>query len=121
MAKLDLQPRKEFSITLDDGTVIKGQFGTWALKRYCDLQGYTLAQAGEHLGNPEISDITTYLLAAVEYTARKAAAPFSYNDVHCCSWIDELGGPGSEDLKRLFQHSADENKVKDDGEKKTDS
>lgn len=107
-ATINLLPRKEFEITLEDGTIIKGQFGTWALKRFCDKQKLTLKQAGERLGDPTLSDVVEYVLAAVEYTARKTQAPFSYSDIHVSDWIDQLGGIQSPDFVKLFSHSADE-------------
>ena len=117
MATINLLPRKEFEITFDDGIVITGQFGTWALKRYCDKQKLSLSEAGVKLSNPSISDISEYLLAAVEYSARKKGEPFSYTDVHVCDWIDQLGGLSSEGFSKIFNHSADE--AAGDEEKKT--
>lgn len=108
MASINLLLRKEFEITLNDGSVIKGQFGTWALRRYCDKMGYTLKTAGEHLGDPGIGDILEYILAAVEYKARQTGAPFSFTDVHVGSWIDELGGITGVDFVKLFNHSGEE-------------
>ena len=108
MAELTLLPRKEFEILTNEGEKIKGQFGTWALKRFCDKQKYSLKQAGEHLGDPAMSDVVEYILCAVEYTARKSSAAFSYTDLHACDWIDQLGGMQSENFTKLFSHSGDE-------------
>jgi hypothetical protein len=119
MAEIKLYPRKEFEIILEDGTVIKGQFGTWALKRFCDKQGYILSVAAEKLRSPEIGDIVEYLLACIEYVCKKVPKDFTYNDVDCCSWIDELGGVYSDNVLKLFRHSGDENPTTE--EKKTDS
>lgn len=116
---LNLLPRKEFEITLEDSTVIKGQFGTWALKRFCDKKGYSLKEAGEHLGNPSMGDIVEFLLSAVEYSARKTASPFSFTDVHCCEWIDQMGGMQSETFTKLFNHASDQQLIESD-EKKTE-
>ncbi len=80
-ATINLLPRKEFEITLEDGTVIKGQFGTWALKRFCDKINCELEDIGERFKKPKIGDIFEFLLAAVEYRARLKGDPFSYNDV----------------------------------------
>ena len=118
MAEIKLLPRKEFEITLEDGTVIKGQFGTWALKRFCDKQKYSIAQAGAKLGDPSMSDVVEYVLCAVEHTARKTNSPFSYTDVQACDWIDQLGGWQSGTFVELFNHSADESKAEDNGQEK---
>ena len=119
MATINLLPRKEFEITLEDGSVIKGQFGTWALKRFCDKQKLSLSEAGNQLGNPSLTTITDYILSAVEYTARKNKSEFSFTDVHVCDWIDQLGGIASDNFTNLFNHSADATE-QEAGEKKTD-
>jgi hypothetical protein len=115
-ATLNLLPRKEFEITLKDGSIIKGQFGTWALKRFCDKLKYSIKQAGDHLGDPAMADVVEYILCAVEHTARKTKQPFEFTDVDACDWIDQLGGWQGETFVKLFNHSAGE----DTGEKKTE-
>ena len=120
MASINLLPRKEFEITLSDGEKVKGQFGTWALKRFCDKQKYSIKQAGEKLGDPSMSDVVEYILCAVEHSARKTGGPFSYTDVQACDWIDQLGGWQGQIFITLFNHSAQEDTVADDGEKKTE-
>lgn len=113
-AKFNPLPRKEFEIELTDGTVIKGQFGTWALKRFCDKLNLTLTEAQEKLQG--LSGFIDYILCAVEYTARKEKAPFSYTDMDAADWIDQLGGITSENFTRIAAHTADENATE---EKKT--
>lgn len=112
-ATINLLPRKCFEITLEDGAVIKGQFGTWALKRFCDKLKLSLTEVGERLGNPGLGDMVEYILSAVEFAARKEGAAFSFTDVHACEWIDQLGGIGGESLGKLFAWSGD-----DSGEEK---
>lgn len=123
MATINLLPRKEFTITLDSGTVIKGQYGTWALKRYCDKNKLTLKQVGERLSDPSLNDAIDYVLCAIEYSARKEGTPFSMTDVQLCDYIDELGGWQGEEFNKIFAHSADEDKGDDSDsgdEKKTE-
>lgn len=116
MAIINLLPRKEFEITISDGTVIRGQYGTWALKRFCDKFGFSLKQAGGHLQDPSLDEVVQYVLAAVEYPCAKKGEKCAYNDVDACDWIDQLGGIQSADFVKLFSHSADEDKT----EKKTE-
>jgi hypothetical protein len=125
MAKINLLPRKEFEIALDDNTVIKGQFGTWALKRMCDklkCKLYELQSKFEQKnekGDLVPVDIEVYLeflLSAVEQKARQDKAPFSYTDVDAGMWIDQLGGRMSKNMADIFDHSTD--KVE---QKKTES
>lgn len=115
IATLILLPRKVFEIKLSDGTIIKGQFGTWSLKRFCDKQNISLSEAQPKL--QDLSGFADYLLCSVEYLARKEKAPFSFTDVNCCSWIDELGGADSKLFVDLVVHTTDENTTE---EKKTD-
>ena len=117
MATINLLPRKVFEIVTDHDGIITGQFGTWALKRFCDKQKYSLKEASEKLGDPGLSEIVEYLLCAIEYSARQEGKPFSYTDVHVCGWIDELGGMSNETFVKLFNHSASEDK----NEKKTET
>ena len=118
MASINLLPRKEFEITLDDGTLVKGQFGTWALKRFCDKNKVGLNEAGAALQT--LGGIIEYILCAVEYSARLSSQPFSYTDIHGCQWADQLGGIDSEAFTSLIKHSQDENAGAGE-EKKTDS
>lgn len=117
-AKLNLLPRKVFEIVLEDGAIIKGQFGTWALKRFTDKFGLSLGEAEQKLQS--ISGAIDYILTAVEYIVRKEKQPYEYNDMNACDWIDALGGHNSEQFLSLLKHTVDENGV-DDTEKKTES
>lgn len=116
MATLDLLPRKKFEITLDSGDVIKGQYGTWALKRFCDKKQCTLSGIASMLADPSISDVLEFILCAVEQSVREAKLPMTYNDVDAGMWCDELGGIGGADFVRLFNHSGDEQKKSETAE-----
>jgi hypothetical protein len=116
---INLLPRKKFELTLLDGTVITGQFGTWCLKRFCDRRGYKLSEVGDKLNSPELGDICDLILSAVEQSAREGGHPFSYTDVHACKWIDELGGMASEDFLKLMMWSGSEEPATEDEQKKS--
>lgn len=118
-ATVNLLPRKCFEIALEDGTIIKGQFGTWALKRFCDKGGLTLGEAEEKLRG--ISGIIDYILCAVEYVSRQNKESFSYTDMNVCQWVDDIGGHNSEAFLKLIGHTVDENNTEDVGEKKTET
>lgn len=117
MAKINLLPRKEFEITISDGSVVRGQYGTWALKRFCDKLGYSLKDAGAHLQDPSLDEVVQYVLSAVEYPYAKKGDKCPYNDVDVCDWIDQVGGIQSAEFSKLFAHSADEDNSQ---EKKTE-
>ena len=120
MASIKLLPRKEFEIILDDNSIIKGQFGTWSLKRFCDKQKLSLGQLQEKKPTDyTIGDIADLILCAVEQRARQDKAPFSFSDVECCSWFDELGGIFSAQVTELFNHQSSEVPIIPDDEKKT--
>lgn len=110
---IELKPRKEFVIKLEDGKAIPGKFGTWALKTFCMKKGYSLSQLGEALSkNLSIDDMVQFILSAVEQSFRelKSKESFPYTDIDACSWIDEMGGISSEEMTKLFNHAADEQK-----------
>lgn len=110
MADINLLPRKEFEIVLNDGTIIPGKYCTWAMKRFGDKKGYSLKQLEEITSADKMSfdDACTILLCSIEYMSRKNGKPFSWTDVNLCDWIDELGGLMSEKVMRLFAHAQDE-------------
>ena len=106
--KLNLLPRKEFEITIEDGTVIKGQYSLWSIKRFCDLKGLSLSKLGDamSLDNLSFDDLCSILLCAVEYKCRKTGEPFRFTDVDACEWIEWLGGIEGEDYIRLSSHAS---------------
>ena len=110
---IDLKPRKEFSITLENGTVINGKFGTWALKRFCSKKNYTLSQMGAALTtNLTIDDMVDFILCAIEQSFResKVKESFPYNDVDVSMWIDEMGGIFDQKVTQLFNHAGSKKK-----------
>lgn len=106
MASINLLPRKVFEITLEDGTVIKGQFGTWALKRFCDIRKLSLGEAQDAMRS--LGGIVDFILCAVEYTTRINGQPFAYTDINACQWADEMGGIDSQMFTSLIRHSQEE-------------
>ena len=109
---INLLPRKEFEITLSDGTVIKGKFGTWALNKLCIDYKLKLTEVESKL--QELPAILSYLLAAVQCNARETGTAFSYTDVHASNWIDEMGGIASENFVKLISWSGEEVKAEDE-------
>jgi len=110
MAELNLLPSKEFEITLNSGEIIKGKFGTWAAKRFCDKLGLSISdfiqlQSGDTLS---FEHLCQTILCAVEYKSRKDKKGFAYSDVDACEWIEELGGLGSEKYTKLVNHASSE-------------
>lgn len=112
-ATLELLPRKEFRIILDNGDYaegINGKFSTWALKRFCDKKNCSLAELGEILTTKlTIDDLLSFILCAVE--AKMENTLFTEKTV--AGWIDELGGIGHENVNRLLSHASDAEKKSD--------
>ncbi len=123
MASLNLLPRKSFEILLDDGSVVRGQYSLWSVKRYCDLKKLSLAQLEDQLSieNIALDDIVKLILCAVEYSTRKEQKGFAFTDIDVCDWIEQLGGITSENYHALIGHAKSEEESKDSGEKKSPS
>lgn len=107
MATVNLLPRKEFEIVLDDGEKIPGRYGTWALKRFCDKRGLTLSGLNEllNLDTLTLDMVQDFILCAVEYAYRERKLPFEFTDIDSCGWIDQLGGLQGVEYLRLSNHA----------------
>lgn len=103
---LELLPSGGFSITLKDGSIIKGQFNTASLKRL-----------SLHKGGLGFTD-TIKLLERVEGTSGfdyidnllqliKFAAIGEYTDFDVAQWVEEMGGFDSENFQMLLGHYTD--------------
>lgn len=109
MAKVNLLPRKEFEIVLDDGQIVNGKYGIWAVKRFCDKKGLSLQQMIESLGGKQsLDDVVETILCAVEYSCRKVGKGFTYTDIDVCEWIEAMGGFAGEEFRRLTDHAGSE-------------
>lgn len=113
MAELKLLPKKEFEIILDNGKVIPGKFGTWAVKRYCDIKKIPFEELSKKEDNSDIpffqriNDAVDLILAAVEYSFRLNKKPFEYEQADGYEWMDQLSTDG---LVNLLDHAAGEKK-----------
>lgn len=114
MATLNLLPRKKFEIVLDDGSIIEGQYGTWALFRFCQKKGVGLSGLYELLAKLEVEDVLNFILCGVEQSCREKGESFTYTDFDACKWIDELGGLAGTEFIRLFNHYGDGEEKKSD-------
>lgn len=121
MAEVNLLPRKVFEITLEDKTVIRGQFGLWASKRFADKKGLSLSQLLELRDAEKLSldDICLVLLSAVEYISRQEKKGFPYTDIDACQWIEELGGLLGEGFEKIMAHANSDLPAKAEDEKKS--
>lgn len=110
--KVELLPRKEFEFILDSGEVIKGKYGTWAAKRFCDKKQLSIVDYIERFADSSklsFDDICLLLLCSVEYIHRKnVGGAFKYTDIDACEWLEGIGGIGSEQFVSLLNHFASE-------------
>lgn len=109
-AGLTLLPRKEFELLLSDGTLRKGQFGTWALKRFGEKKKVGLTELmAVFTTNPTLSDMLDFILCAVEYKDREAGTPV-LTDLQLTRWIDDYAYDTGEQgvVMALFNHASGE-------------
>lgn len=100
MAKLNILPRKKFEIVLENGQVIQGQFGTYALALH-----ETGLKNKKDVAESALYGAANILLCAVEQAYRNEGNKnFVYEAYDAFNWIDELGGADGEDCKALFDH-----------------
>lgn len=116
---LELLPGKEFKITLQDGSIVDGKFGTWAYKRFCMKLGLSDKKLVARLSEEESSvfDNIELILCAIESKQRQRGEAFKYTDADICEWVDSVGGIGSETFLKLMAHANSEL----DSEKKTET
>lgn len=96
MATINILPRKKFEIILEDGSVIPGQYGTWAGIRFSQKRGIKLSQTADALNQAVLDEnfevVGDYVLAAIEQPYRETGGKdFKYTFVDFCKWMDELG------------------------------
>lgn len=100
-----------FEFKLKDKT-IPLKWGTWSMKRFCEIKGITIGQYFDIIGSGNISleDVIVILQAAAEM-ATKGTVKFTEFEV--CDWIDEDGGivnPNGQ-IKAFFQWIVDSHTV----------
>ena len=100
-----------FEFKLKDKT-IPLTWGTWSMKRFCEIKGITIGQYFDIIGGGNISleDVIVILQAAAEM-ATKGTVKFTEFEV--CEWIDEDGGivnPNGQ-IKAFFQWIVDSHTV----------
>lgn len=92
-----------FDFKLKDKTVPLN-WGTWSMKRFCELKGVTINQYFDIIGNGEIKieDVILMLQAAAEMATK---GTIKFTEFEVCEWIDEDGGiinPAGQ-IKQFFE------------------
>jgi hypothetical protein len=128
MASLNTLPRQRFELILSDGTIIPGQFGTYATSLFGKKKGLALSEIYKNFliekpekdadGNPvydvRLHDMIDFIMCACEAAARLKGERFNFTDAQLCQWADDTDIPNI--LITLYGHSVankDEKKSQD--------
>lgn len=85
----NILPRKTFELTLEDGSKVRGRFGTYALSLFCTKKGKGISAALEIFkDDPQPSDLADYIICAIESIDRLEGKPPSMNHAKLFDWID---------------------------------
>jgi len=87
-----------FELKLKNNT-IQLKWGTWAMKRFCELEGKTLMQMIGVLSSGEfdLKTIVSIVQSAAEAGCKTNKQPIEFGEFEVCEWIDEAGGLSSKD------------------------
>ena len=79
--------------------VVPLKWGTWAMKRFCELENKNLMQLIEVLsgGVYELDTIVHIVQAAAESGYKSLKKPIDFGEFEVCEWIDEVGGLSAKD------------------------
>jgi hypothetical protein len=74
--------------------IIPLKWGTWAMKRFCELENKTLIELINVLssGNYDLSTIVNIITSAAESGYKSLQKPIDFDEYMICEWIDEVGG-----------------------------
>lgn len=94
----------EIKLQLSGGKELPLSFGTWALSRFCELNGDLSFTQMQQLFASEISfkHIISLFLCGAEHYQRKNKLPFDYTDIDAAEWLDEIGGMTSEKFSEVM-------------------
>lgn len=95
-----------YVLELPTGKKIEMKWGTWAMKRTCELRGMSLMDLLTTLekGSFDLSFIIAIMQSCAEYPQYKAGGKhIQISDIEVCEWIDECGGIGSEQIQGVFK------------------
>ena len=80
-------------------TTIPLRWGTWAMKRFCELENKTLMDLINVLssGVYNLDTIVHIVQAAAESGYKSLKKPIDFEEFDVCNWIDEVGGLTAKD------------------------
>lgn len=110
-----------FEFKVGDKT-IPLQWGTWSMKRFCEIKNITINDFFDIIGsgNIQLTDVIAMIQAAAEHGVKGAV---KFTEFEVCEWIDADGGLLNPDgqIKGFFTFIAQSHlvDVKQDEEKKS--
>ena len=80
-------------------TTIPLRWGTWAMKRFCELEQKNLMQLIEVLssGVYDMDTIVHIVQASAESGYKSLKKPIDFEEFDVCDWIDQVGGLTAKD------------------------
>jgi hypothetical protein len=80
-------------------TTIPLRWGTWAMKRFCELEKKNLMELISVLssGVYEMDTIVHIVQASAESGYKSLKKPIDFEEFDVCDWIDEVGGLTAKD------------------------
>jgi len=89
-----------FKLVLKDRT-LDLKWGTWAMKRFCELEGKNLMEMINVLSSGEfdLKTIVSIIQAAAECGCKTTKQPIDFGEFEVCEWIDEAGGLSAKDTQ----------------------
>jgi hypothetical protein len=80
-------------------TTIPLRWGTWAMKRFCELENKTLMELINVLssGVYNLDTIVHIVQSAAESGYKSLKRPVNFEEFDVCNWIDEVGGLTAKD------------------------
>lgn len=80
-------------------TTIPLRWGTWAMKRFCELENKTLMELINVLssGVYNLDTIVHIVQASAESGYKSLKKPIDFEEYEICDWIDEVGGLTAKD------------------------
>lgn len=75
-------------------TTIPLRWGTWAMKRFCELENKTLMELIKVLSSGEynLDTVVHIVQASAESGYKSLKKPVDFEEFDVCDWIDEVGG-----------------------------
>ena len=88
-----------FELRLNNNNTIPLKWGTWAMKRFCELEKKTLMELINVLssGSYDLDTIVHIVMAAAESGYKSLQKPIDFSEYEVCEWIDEVGGLTAKD------------------------